>query len=62
MLSIFDTADRHAPSCQATFSKATKLGEHREIVLTLGLDHGLLYRPYKEWVDPACAWAGAGPH
>lgn len=57
ILSIFDSVDRHSPSCQATFRKAAKLGEHEEIVLTLGLDHGLLYRPYKEWLDPACAWA-----
>jgi hypothetical protein len=59
MLSIFDSADRNSPSCQETFRQATRLGERREIVVTLGLDHGLLYRPYKEWLEPACAWAAA---
>ncbi len=61
VLSIFDSVDRFAPSCQATFQKATRLGEHREIVVTLGLDHGLLYRPRAEWLDPACAWAWPQP-
>jgi hypothetical protein len=57
ILSIFDSVDRNSPSCQGTFQKATKLGEHREIVLTLGLDHGLLYKPHAEWLGPASAWA-----
>jgi hypothetical protein len=57
VLSIFDSVDRFTPSCRATFEKASHLGEHREIVVKLGLDHGLLYRPRAEWVDPACAWA-----
>jgi hypothetical protein len=48
--------DRFAPSCQATFAKAPQLTARHEIVLKLGLDHGLLYRPHKEWVDPAVAW------
>ncbi len=57
ILSIFDSVDRFTPSCRATFDKAPHLGEHREIVVKLGLDHGLLYRPREEWVGPACAWA-----
>lgn len=31
----------------------------REIVLETGLDHGFLYRPLREWVDPVVAWAEA---
>jgi len=27
------------------------------VVLKLGLDHGLLYTPRKEWLDPATGWA-----
>jgi hypothetical protein len=57
MLSIFDHNDRLAPSCASTFRKATDLREQREIVLELGLDHGLLYKPYPEWLEPASAWA-----
>ena len=57
ILSIYDSLDRNAPSCEGTFQKAAGLGEHREIVVKLGLDHGLLYKPYKEWLDPASAWA-----
>jgi hypothetical protein len=56
-LSIYDSNDRFTPSCAATFQKATSLGAHEEIVLKLGLDHGLLYRPHEEWVGPATDWA-----
>ena len=31
----------------------------REIVLATGLDHGFLYRPLTEWVQPARQWATA---
>jgi hypothetical protein len=57
ILSVYDSIDRYHPSCRATFQKAARLGEHREIVVTLGLDHGLLFQPHKEWLDPAMAWA-----
>jgi dienelactone hydrolase len=57
ILSIYDANDRYTPSCAETFQKATGLGAHREIVLRLGLDHGLLYRPREEWMGPATDWA-----
>jgi metallo-beta-lactamase class B len=56
VLSIYDAGDRYAPSCKPTFAAAGKLAAHQEIVLELGLDHGLLYTPRKEWVEPAIAW------
>ena len=31
--------------------------EGREIEVKLGVGHGLLYKPFKEWVDPAVEWA-----
>ena len=57
ILSIYDSKDRFMPSCEETFRKAPGLDAHKEIVLSLGLDHGLLFRPRAEWVDPATAWA-----
>jgi hypothetical protein len=57
VLSVFDSQDRFAPSCRATFAAAPALSASREVVLELGLDHGLLYAPRPEWVDPALAWA-----
>ena len=29
----------------------------REILLDTGLRHGFLYRPLREWVEPAVEWA-----
>jgi hypothetical protein len=57
VLSIYDSNDRFAPSCAETFRKAPSLGAHQEIVLRLGLDHGLLYRPLEDWMGPATGWA-----
>jgi metallo-beta-lactamase class B len=57
MLSVYDEKDRYTPSCRETFAKATALGAKKEIVLKLGLDHGLLYTPRKEWVDAATDFA-----
>jgi hypothetical protein len=60
VLSIYDRADRFKPSCRATFDAAPGLAAREEIVLDLGKDHGLLYRPYPEWVLPAVNWIHAG--
>lgn len=57
VLSIYDAADKLAPSCAATFAVAKQLQASREIVVTLGRGHGLLYRPYAEWLEPTAAWA-----
>lgn len=56
VLSIYDYKDTVGP-CQQFYDKATGLNRHREIVVKLGLGHGLLYRPLKEWVDPVVEWA-----
>lgn len=57
VLSIYDYKDT-VSSCQSFFDKSkTGLGRHREIVTKLGVGHGLLFRPLKEWVDPVVEWA-----
>ena len=61
LLSIYDEKDRFQPSCRDTFARAKTLTARREIVLKLGVDHGLLYKPYREWVDPALAWIQRRP-
>jgi len=61
ILSIYDENDRFQPSCRETFALAKTLTARREIVLKVGLDHGLLYKPYREWVDPALAWIERKP-
>ncbi len=56
VLSIYDYKDSVGP-CEQFFAKATGLNRHRQIEVKLGVGHGLLYRPFKEWVDPVVEWA-----
>jgi metallo-beta-lactamase class B len=56
VLSVFDEVDRFHPSCRETFARAPQLKAVKEVVLRLGLDHGLLFTPGKEWLDLASAW------
>lgn len=56
VLSIYDYKDTVGP-CEDFFAKATGLNRHRQIEVKLGVGHGLLYRPLKEWVDPVVEWA-----
>ena len=58
ILSIYDYKDdTGAGTCQKFFDKSTGINRHDEIVVKLGLGHGILYKPLKEWVDPVVAWA-----
>jgi len=58
VLSIYETSDELAGSC-ATFVDRCSAGVVRfeEIELNLGIGHGMLYRPFGEWVTPALAWS-----
>jgi uncharacterized protein (TIGR02246 family) len=60
ILSIYDASDdTGCGSCQGFFAPARgkTLGRTREIVLHLGVGHGILYRPLPEWMEPVVAWA-----
>jgi hypothetical protein len=59
VLSIYDASDELAGSCQPLFtsSQGEGLASHDEIVVHLGLRHGLLYKPLDEWVIPTIYWA-----
>jgi hypothetical protein len=56
VLSIYDYKDTGVTSCQRLFEHSTGLGRRQEIVTRVGLGHGLLYRPLREWVEPTVAW------
>jgi dienelactone hydrolase len=56
ILSVYDASDRFHPSCQPTFAAAPQLREKREIVVKKNLDHGLLYQPRPEWMEPLVEW------
>lgn len=56
VLSIYDASDRSNRSCQPTFDAAPGLSAAHEIVVDVGLGHGLLYRPVEAWLEPAVRW------
>jgi hypothetical protein len=59
VLNIYDVNDEIAGSCTCylDFLKSSGLKEYKEIEVKLGLGHGILYSPLKEWVLPALEWA-----
>jgi hypothetical protein len=60
VLSIYDSVDEFAGSCQDlfSFSEGKGISRHDEIVLHIGTGHGILYQPLDEWVLPTVGWAG----
>jgi hypothetical protein len=57
VLSIYDSKDDWAGTCRKFFEQSRGLKRREELELKLGLGHGLLYRPLKEWVEPTADWA-----
>jgi hypothetical protein len=59
VLSIYDSADTVASSCQEFFSSSVGKGlaRHNEIVLHLGTGHGVLYKALDDWILPVVDWA-----
>lgn len=60
VFSVYDSADQYAGSCAELFenSQGKGLARHEEIVLDLGMGHGILYQPMDEWVNPVVEWVG----
>jgi len=60
VLSIYDTTDELAGSCQElfSFSEGKGISKYNEIVLNVGTGHGILYKPLDEWITPIMQWAG----
>ena len=59
VLSIYDSNDQFAGTCQElfTYSKGSGVGRFDEIVLEIGIGHGILYQPFDEWILPTVHWA-----
>jgi len=60
VLSIYDSVDEFAGSCQELFaySEGKGIDRYEENVLKIGTGHGILYKPLDEWVLPVVQWAG----
>ena len=59
VLSIYNSADQYAGSCAnySSIRRARGLPGVEEIVLQVGIGHGVLYQPLDEWVMPVVEWA-----
>jgi hypothetical protein len=55
-LSIIERTDPHG-TCNSIFQGRKKITSYQEIKLNTGLSHGLIYKGYKEWIDPLVAWS-----
>jgi hypothetical protein len=60
VLSIYDSTDEFAGSCQDlfSFSQGKGISKYDEVVLHVGAGHGILYKPLDEWIIPTVEWAG----
>ncbi len=56
VLSIHDRSDKLSITPALYFQRSEGLGQYKQIVLTLDTGHGLIYKPYREWIDPLLAW------
>lgn len=56
VLSIHDRSDKLSITPTLYFQRSEGLGQFKEIILALDIGHGLIYRPYREWIDPLLAW------
>ena len=60
VLAIRDVADtKLAGSCAEVFALSPGIRRHKEIVLTVGSAHGIVFGPLEEWTRPAAEWASA---
>jgi len=58
ILSIYEKTDTvGGNSCEAIKTASTGISEFKEIRINTKLDHGFLFKPLKEWVEPAIDWA-----
>ena len=58
VLSIHDSSDSQSMTPELYFRRSEGQGRFRQITLDLGLGHGLIYQPRREWLDPLLEWQG----
>ncbi len=56
VLSIHDRSDTLSITPALYFQRSAGLGKFTEIILDLGLGHGLIYQPRRQWLDPLVEW------
>ncbi|MCD4748137.1 MAG: alpha/beta hydrolase [Thermoanaerobaculales bacterium] len=58
ILSILDSGEDMATSCEDLFSRMPEGAIHDELTTQLGSGHGAFYTPDSSWVEPTIEWAG----
>lgn len=56
VLSIYEASDDFGGTCRPLVARSPAVRRFREVRLTTGLGHGIVYRPLAQWVRPALAW------
>lgn len=59
ILSIYEESDALGQSCERFFKVGYCIKSTKEVRITTGKQHGFLYKPYADWVQPFMAWAVA---
>ena len=59
VLTIYDAGDQYAGSCMElySYSEDKGLSSSDELVLDMGMGHGILYQPLDAWITPTVNWA-----
>lgn len=56
VLSIHDRSDKLEIAPDLYFERSHGLGDFDKITVNLGLGHGIIYKPYREWINPIMEW------
>ncbi len=57
LLSIYEASDEIGGSCNKVRARSPRLTRYKEVRLSTGLGHGMVYRPLRQWMAPAISWA-----
>jgi len=56
-LSFYETSDTWCISCTKLFENQDCVSKFQEVELSTNKGHGVLYKPYSEWITPLMNWA-----
>ena len=60
VLSIHDRADTQSITPEKYFQRSPGLHRAKAMVFSLDVGHGLIYKPYREWIEPLLEWVRPG--
>jgi len=56
VFSIHDRSDKLGMTPKLYFQRSEGLGNFEAVILDLDKGHGIIYQPYREWIDPMMKW------